>query len=345
MPSLAPSEFTNARGYLDTTTFGLPPTRTIQALETAVGDWAARADWMKWEEDGERCRELFAELSGVGAAQVALMPAAAVAAGAVAASLPAQRGDNVVVHADDFTSTVLAFEALKSRGVEIRAVSLEQLAGSVDARTQLVAVSLVQSADGRLVDLPALLETGARLFVDGSQALGGVEVDASRIDYFVCHAYKWLLCPRGFGFLSIRPDRLEELVPWLAGWKARSDPYEHFYGIPEQLASDARLHDVSLPWLLAAGSRASLELLTELGPARIAAHNLALAEQFAQALGAPAPVSPIVRIDVADVEGGAERLRAAGVACAVRAGWVRVAFHLYNDEADVALAADAVLAT
>ena len=101
MPSLAPSEFTNARGYLDTTTFGLPPTRTIQALETAVGDWAARADWMKWEEDGERCRELFAELSGVGAAQVALMPAAAVAAGAVAASLPAQRGDNVVVHADD----------------------------------------------------------------------------------------------------------------------------------------------------------------------------------------------------------------------------------------------------
>ena len=286
---LARSEFKNATGYLDTTTFGLPPQRTVTALKAAADDWAERAAWSKWEEDGERCRELFAELSGVAARNVALMPAVSVAAGAVAASLPAEAGDNVVIHDEDFTSTVLAWEALRTRGVEIRAVPLGELASAADARTQLIAVSLVQSADGRLVDLPALLATGARLFVDGSQALGAVEVDASQIDYFACHAYKWLLCPRGFGFLSIRDDRLAELVPWLAGWKARAEPYERFYGVPDQLTSDARLHDVSLPWLVAAGARESLSLIAELGPSNIATHNMNLARAFADAAGEPSP--------------------------------------------------------
>ena len=339
---LAPSEFTNTTGYLDTATYGLPPKRTLHALKKAADDWAARGDWFKWEEDGERCRELFAELARVKPRNVALMPAVSVAAGAVAASLPAGPGDNVVVHAEDFTSTVLAWQALRTRGVEIRAVALQELANAVDERTQLVAVSLVQSADGRRLDVPALLETGARLFVDGSQALGAIQVDASQIDYFACHAYKWLLCPRGFGFLSVRDDRLEELVPWLAGWKARARPYERFYGVPDELTTDARLHDVSLPWQVAAGARESLTLLAEIGPERIAAHNIALARRFTEATSAPEPDSPIVRIDVADASAVAERLRAAGVACAVRAGFVRVAFHLYNDESDVALAAEAL---
>ena len=339
---LAPSEFTNTTGYLDTTTYGLPPQRTLRAFKQAADDWQARGDWFKWEEDGERCRELFAELAHVAPNTIALMPAVSVAAGAVAASLPAGPGDNVVVHAEDFTSTVLAFEALRTRGVEIRAVALDELLDAIDERTQLVAVSLVQSADGRRVNLPALLETGARLFVDGSQALGAIAVDASQIDYFACHAYKWLLCPRGFGFLSVREDRLDELVPWLAGWKARARPYERFYGIPEELTSDARLHDVSLAWQVAAGARESLSLLIEIGPERIASHNLALARRFTNSTGAPDPETPIVRIDVADAPAVAERLRAAGVACAVRAGFVRVAFHLYNDEGDVELATEAL---
>ncbi len=341
---LAPSEFTNARGYLDTTTYGLPPARTQRALEQGVRDWAERTSWLKWEEDGERCRELFAELAGVQPSAIALMPASSSAAGAVAASLPAREGDNVVIHAEDFTSAILAFDALRTRGVEVRAVGLDELVGAVDERTQLIAVSLVQSADGRLVDVDALLQTGARLFVDGSQALGAIEVDASQIDYFVCHAYKWLLCPKGFGFLSIRKDRLGELIPWCSGFKARENPYEHFYGIPERLTRDARLHDLSLPWLNAAGARESLSLIAELGTARIAEHNIALARTFAAAAGTAEPETPIVRIEVPDPAAVAEQMRDAGISCAVRAGWVRVSFHLYNDADDVTLAAEALAA-
>jgi selenocysteine lyase/cysteine desulfurase len=42
-------------------------------------------------------------------------------------------------------------------------------------------------------------------------------------------------------------------------------------------------------------------------------------------------------------EGARERLAAAGVVSAARAGGARLAFHLYNTEADVARALDALV--
>ena len=72
------------------------------------------------------------------------------------------------------------------------------------------------------------------------------------------------------------------------------------------------------------------------------AHNLALARSFAGELGLPEPASPIVRVEVEDADGAVERLKRAGVSCSARSGSIRFAFHLYNDEEDVALALEAL---
>ncbi|HXV57154.1 MAG TPA: aminotransferase class V-fold PLP-dependent enzyme [Gaiellaceae bacterium] len=340
---LAPSEFegTPALGYLDTATYGLPPRSTLEALERALDGWRRRQRWRDWEEDAEACRELFAGLAGFAAADVALVPAVSVGAGIVAASIDAPPGSNVVLYERDFTSALLPWQSLVKRGVELRLLPLERLAEGVDERTAVVAASLVQSSDGRILDLAALRETGARIFLDATQALGAIDADLSGVDYVAAHGYKWLLCPRGLGFLAVRPDRREELEPWTAGWKSRPDPYSDYYGLPE-LTEDARRLDVSVPWLPAAGSRASLELLTSLGAERIGAHDLGLARAFAARLGLPEPAAPIVRFSVADAEAAAERLRESGVACAARDGSVRLSFHLYNGDEDVELAATAL---
>ncbi|MEO8290122.1 MAG: aminotransferase class V-fold PLP-dependent enzyme [Gaiellaceae bacterium] len=340
---LAPFEYegTPTRGYLDTATYGLPPHAALAALEEAAAGWRGRGSWLAWEEDGEACRELFAGLVGAQAADIALVPAVSVATGIVAASLPAQPGDNVVLYERDFDSVLLPWRSLEARGVELRLLPLEQLADGIDERTALVAVSVVQSSDGRVADLEAIKATGARLFLDATQAVGGFRVDVTGVDYLVAHGYKWLLSPRGLGYFYVRPERLEEITPWLAGWKARAHPYEDFYGGPD-LASDAHRLDVSIAWFSAAGGRQSLGLVADLGIEAIAAHNLALARSFAARLGAPEPESPIVRVQVEDAEAAVERLRLAGVACSARAGSIRFAFHLYNDEADVELALEAL---
>jgi selenocysteine lyase/cysteine desulfurase len=340
---LAPSEYegTPTRGYLDSATYGLPPRSTLAALAEAHEGWRTRRRWRDWEEDGEACRALFAGLVGARAEDVALVTATSVAAGLVAASLPAGPGSNVVLYERDFTSAMVPWRGLEGRGVELRLVPLERLAEAVDERTAVVCVSLVQSAEGRVADLGALRATGARIFLDATQAVGTYPVDLNGVDYLVAHGYKWLLCPRGLAFFYVSPERRQEIEPWTAGWKSRVDPYEDYYGLPE-LTGDARRLDVSLPWLSAAGGRASLTLFAELGIDRIAAHNIGLARALTGALVLPDAPSPIVRLEVDDADGAAERLQKAGIACSVRGGSVRLSFHLYNDETDVELAASAL---
>ena len=341
---LTPSEYEGipTAGYLDTATYGLPPRSMLTALEDAVRGWREWEDWHRWEEDGEACRKLFGRLVGAHSADVAILPALSVAAGIVAASLPARAGDNVVLYEQEFHSVLFPWTALESRGVELRFRPLDRLAEAVDERTAIVAVSSVQSADGQAADLAALKATGARLFVDATQSLGALPIDLGGIDYLGTAAYKWLCCPRGLCFFYVRRERLAEIEPWLAGWKATVDPYERFYGPPSELTEDARRLDTSLPWFVAAGARPSLELLARLEVERIGEHDLRLARVFTAALGMPEPSAPIVQVRVADAEAALAELERAGVRCAGRAGALRFSFHHYNTEEDVARAANAV---
>jgi selenocysteine lyase/cysteine desulfurase len=136
---------------------------------------------------------------------------------------------------------------------------------------------------------------------------------------------------------------LPEIEPWQAGWKSIDDVYERFYGLPKNLSAGARRLDTSLPWLVAAGSRASLELIDTLGVERIAEHDRALAARFCAGLGIPESGTPIVQVERTDAELVAGRLRDAGIKCSVRAGALRFAFHLYNDDADVDRALEALV--
>ena len=78
--------------------------------------------------------------------------------GLIAASLPA--GSEVLTATGDFTSLLFPFHVQQARGLIVREAPLDAIAESVTDRTALVAVSLVQSADG-LLDLPRLREVPA----------------------------------------------------------------------------------------------------------------------------------------------------------------------------------------
>ena len=127
-------------------------------------------------------------------------------AGVVAMSLP--RGARVVCAHGDFTSVLWPF--LAAPGLEVSIVELEDVPAAIDARTALVAVSAVQSFDGRVADLDAIeaacTASGARSFVDATQASGWLPLDGKRFDYLAASGYKWLLSPRGVCFMSIRPE-------------------------------------------------------------------------------------------------------------------------------------------
>ena len=323
--------------YLDSATYGLPPRPTVEALHAAAESW--RGGSARWKEDGdlegEACRRLFARLVGGEEREVALVPAVSVASGLVASAVPT--GGEVLVAEGDFTSLLYPFLAAAEQGaLRVREVPLEGLAEAVTAETWLVAVSLVQSADGRLADAAALRQAasahGARLYYDLSQALGAVTVDAGALgaDYLACAGYKWLCCPRGVAFLWLRRQRWHEPWPLTASWRGGDDPYGRYYGSPLALAEDAARFDVSLAWHAWVGARRSLEVLAAIDErARCErAHGAALA--LADRLGLEPPPACIVTVPVRDAEAASRALDAAGVRASMRAGQLRLSPHFYN---------------
>ena len=264
--------------------------------------------------------------------------------GLVAASLPDRA--RVVAPEIDFTSLLFPFLVQADRGVEVRTVPLDGLADAVDARTDVVAFSVVQSATGELADLDAVAaaarEHGALTVADATQACGWLPLDGMRFDAVACAAYKWLLSPRGTAFLALGGELLERVRPLAAGWWAGEDPHESYYGPPLRLAADARRFDLSPAWFSWIGTAPALEVLEAVGIEAIHGHDVALANRFRAGLGLPRGDSPIVSTSQ---PGATERLERADIRAAVRASALRASFHLYNTEDDVDAALEALAAT
>src|SRR5829696_1394850 len=327
--------FPAARGYLDSATIGLPPATAVAELEAALEEWrTGRADAPGYDAWVERGRAAFARLVDVHRKLVAIGGQVSAFSGVVAASLPA--GAEVLCAERDFASVLFPFLVQRERGLRVRTVPLERLADELAPDTTLVAFSAVQSSDGRVADLDAIVSAtarhGAATLLDATQAVGWLPIDASRFDYVACSAYKWLLSPRGTAFLTVREERLGEVTPQLAGWYAGEEPWASLYGEPLRLASDARRLDLSPAWLSWVGAAPALELLADIGAGAIHAHATGLADRFRSALRIEPAGSAIVALSA---PGAGERLAQAGIRASRREDAARLSFHVYNDEEDV----------
>jgi selenocysteine lyase/cysteine desulfurase len=328
-------------GWLNTASYGLPPRPAFEALQAVLDDWrVGRTSWEPWNESTTRARASFARLVGVDAGDVAVGSTVSQLLAPIVAALPT--GTRVLVPDIEFTSNL--FPWLAAPGVEVRTAAPDGLADRVDAGIDVVAFSLVQSATGAVADYDAVVAAArahnALVIVDATQGCGWLPFGAGRADAVVVGGYKWLMNPRGTAFAYLAPALRERMTPYAAGWYAGADPHDSYYGPPLRLADNARRFDISPAWFCYVGGAPTLELVEDIGVAAIGAHNVALANRFLTGLGRPPGHSAIVTVDAPGAE---QKLAAAGVRAAVRAGRVRASFHLYSTEADVDLALNALV--
>lgn len=332
--------------YLNTATYGLAPRPVAEVVLTAERERIeGRFDPATVDEAIAGCRSLFGRLVGVEADRVAVGSQVSQLVGLIAASIPP--GTTVLAPEGEFTSVLWPFLARADDGVRVRTVPIDELVPSITAETDLVATSVVQSADGAMVDPVLLTEVahkhGARVLLDATQAAGWLPLDhCGNVDWLVCAGYKWLLAPRGSAFLSGTEDALARLRPTAAGWYAGEDPWASCYGGPLRLATNARRFDVSPVWSAWLGQRPALELLLDVGIDVIHDHDVSLANRLRSGLDLPLGDAAIVAFDAAP--GTAERLAAAGIVTSMRAGRLRASCHLHNDEADIDRALDVLAA-
>lgn len=328
------AQFGDAAGYLAACTAGLP---TLGTRVAVAADLAGRPNVLEYCRAVEATRAHFATLVGVATDRVAIGSQTSVQVSVLAAALP--DGAEVLVPEDEFSSLVLPF-IHAGRGIRVRTAPVRTLASAITANTALVAFSLVQSASGEVADLDAICAaasaSGARTLCDATQAVGWLPVDASRVDALVCHAYKWLCAPRGVSFLTLTEAYARTLRPVHAGWYAGDDPWSSCYGGDAELAGCARRFDVSPAWQAFVGAEPALAAFAAADMTEVHTYVTGLATAFRLRLGLVEPERASAIVTWPDASGqDLARLTAAGITASGRNGSARVAFHVFNDEADV----------
>jgi len=368
-PGIAPGP------YLDTAARGLLP-QSAHASITAALDDALRGtcDKPAMFATLERARARFAALINASAGEIAITKNVSEGLNMIAAALPWRARDNVVVCRElEHPNNIFPWAALQRRiGIEVRNVRAragrlvaEDVLAAVDARTRLVTLSEVSFAPGLRADVASIGSvTRARdifLLVDGAQSVGIVHTDvaAAGIDGLAVATQKGLLGTYGMGFLYCRQQWAERLTPaYLARFGVDlGAAHEAARGGDDfRLMPDARRFDLgNYNFPAAAGVDASLDLLAKIGTRRIEEHVTRLARRLASGLaqlglpvaGTGAALAGIVSVgrhgagghdssEDPDTQRLATALRRSGVRCSVRQGMVRLSFHLYNDDGDVA---------
>ncbi|MGO4441990.1 aminotransferase class V-fold PLP-dependent enzyme [Mycobacterium sp. 2YAF39] len=337
------AEFPGADGFLNSPTYGLPPQFLVDALLDCISTWQnGTMDVPSFDEHVNAGRAGYAALTGRAVDSVVMAGTVSSALALVAAAVA--DGARVVTLPGEFTSTTFPFAAQAHRGVTVTELPADELvtaAGDFD----VIAVSLVQSASGAVLDIDTLRRhvegTETLTVIDVTQALGWKRVELDWVDVTVSAVYKWLLSPRGTAWMSLS-DRLSgAMTPHAANWYAGESPWETIYGLPLRLADSARRFDVSPTWFSALGAGLALPWLASLDGGAVQAHCLGLANRLRAELDLPQQDSAIVSLPI---EGAGEKLQRAGIRASVRAGAIRVGFHLYNNENDLDRLLDALRA-
>ncbi|MCC7292213.1 MAG: aminotransferase class V-fold PLP-dependent enzyme [Phycisphaerales bacterium] len=279
----------------------------------------------------------------------------------VANGLSWTSGDNVVLANVEFPANVYPWQALQSRGVQLRMVleedgrvPIEQVMSAINSRTRVVAISSVQFASGYRTDLATLGEycqsKGVFLCVDAIQSLGAfpVDVKAMNIDFLAADGHKWLLAPEGAGVFYVRRELQGYLRPTTIGWLSMKNAFDYGRYQFEYQDSAARYESGSfnLPGVFSLG--AAIDLALEVGIENISKRLLRLTDRLVEGVRAkgyrvvssrrPVEASGIVAF-VSDVHNHAKvqhHLQSEHrVVIAERCGRLRASPHYYNSEREI----------
>lgn len=140
-------------------------------------------------------------------------------------------GDEILISAMEHHSNIVPWQMLCERtGAVLKVLPInergelcmEQLDGLLSERTKLVAMVHLSNALGTVNPIAEIIAkahaAGARVLVDGAQALAHLQVDvqAMDVDFYVTSAHK-MYGPTGVGILYAKEELLEAMPPYQGG--------------------------------------------------------------------------------------------------------------------------------
>lgn len=269
-----------------------------------------------------------------------------------------KRGGNVVLDELHYTTSLYMYKMLEAKGLELRivkhrnwAIDIKDMDRAIDRNTRLVSMALVSNVNGYLHDAKAITDLaharGAYVYADLIQAAGAVPIDvrATGIDCGGSATYKWLMGERGFGFLYVREDLQDTVVPTTRYGHRQITNFDRVGMTWEPLPGAARYETGTFPNALAACAYQSLLDIERLGVTNIRAHARQLTDRLQKelpAIGYPSLTprgteTPIVAFQVKDAGRTAMRLKQAKIEATIiqHEQRLRLAVSVFNSHEDI----------
>jgi isopenicillin-N epimerase len=180
-------------------------------------------------------KEELATYVGAAATDLVFIPNATFGVNAVARALPLGPGDEVLASDQEYGACqALWLQLAARRGFVYRSLPLPlgaspeaQLAAlwqGVTERTKVIFLSHITSPTAQTLPIAAICEraraAGILTVIDGAHAPGQLplQLAASAVDMYIGNCHKWLLSPKGAGFLYAHPSVQQRIEPLLYGW-------------------------------------------------------------------------------------------------------------------------------
>jgi isopenicillin-N epimerase len=162
---------------------------------------------------------------------IAFVENATTGCNAVLRSLRLQPGDEVLVlsHVYGAVWNTVRFVTERAGACMVEAVLpfprphadaiVAAIAAAITPRTRLAVLDHITSGSALVLPLARMIGTchaaGVQVLVDGAHGPGQVALDVTALnaDWYVGNCHKWLMAPKGSGFLYARPDRQDGLHP------------------------------------------------------------------------------------------------------------------------------------
>ena len=337
---------------------------TRAAAERYLDSWnRAGMDWDAWMNEVRLAKAEFARLIGAAADDIAVFSSVSEATSAVASAIDfSGTRSKVVVSEAEFPTVAHFWLAQERRGGKIvwapardGMIDPAEYDTRVDESTAVVSACHAYYQNGFIQDIGRVAARartmGALSYIDAYQSLGAVPVDvkALGLDFLASGNLKFLMGIPGVAFLYVRPGLVESLRPTMTGWFGRANPFAFETKTLDWAPNASRFDTGTPPIANAYVSRAGMEIVNAIGPAKIRAWHMVLAQRLIDGgrerglvLHGIADVSrksAVTAFTVRDSHAVEAAMRARGVLPSARGDVIRLAPHFYStlDDIDAAL--------
>ncbi len=284
--------------FFNTCTLGSSPRIVQQAVidhlndvDRTIAHWDYRPehpDWFTGYRPELELRTKLAALIGCDAGEVALIQNATLGANYVAHGLELGPGDEVIMTNQEHVGCESPWLLrAKRHGIYVKRVTMptpvrdpQQLIDlyltATTPQTRVWAIPHLTSALANRFPVEDLCrmarERGILSVIDGAQCIGHLRLDlhAMGCDYYFGSPHKWLLTPKGCGFLYIRADRMN--TTWATIVSGQWDNYiEGAYRFMQIGSGNLSLLK---------GYEAAIDFHVRIGAARVEARIMALADRL-----------------------------------------------------------------